>query len=97
MGLGVPDMTSMNISLPDSLKQFVDEQISTGAYGSANDYVVRLISEAQDRKYREEIEQKVLEALDRGDYSPMSSQEWEDLRAEIRDRAELRERQSECK
>jgi len=32
-------MESMNISLPDPLKQFVDGQISTGRYSTASEYV----------------------------------------------------------
>jgi antitoxin ParD1/3/4 len=73
-------MTTISISLPESLKQFVDEQISAGAYRSTNEYVLRLISDDQERKYREEIEQKLLEALNSGDYSPMTGQDWEELR-----------------
>ena len=36
-------MQSMNISLPDPLKQFVDGQVSQGRYSSASEYVRELI------------------------------------------------------
>lgn len=42
-------MTTMNISLPDSLKAFVDEQVSRGGYGSSSEYVRDLIRKDQDR------------------------------------------------
>lgn len=81
-------MTTMNISLPESLQQFVEEQISGGAYRSANEYVLRLITDDQERKYREEVERKVLEALESGDATPFTEQDWEDLRALVRSNAQ---------
>jgi len=43
-------MTSMNITLPEPMKQFVDDQISTGSYGTASEYVRSLIREDQKRR-----------------------------------------------
>jgi len=42
-------MSTMNISLPDSLKSFVDEQVSQRGYGSSSEYVRELIRKDQDR------------------------------------------------
>nr|MBS0019025.1 type II toxin-antitoxin system ParD family antitoxin [Gammaproteobacteria bacterium] len=42
-------MTTMNISLPDSLKAFVDEQVSQRGYGTSSEYVRELIRRDQDR------------------------------------------------
>jgi antitoxin ParD1/3/4 len=42
-------MGTMNISLPDSLKAFVDEQVETAGYGSSSEYVRELIRRDQDR------------------------------------------------
>ena len=39
----------MNISLPDTLKSFVDEQVSQGSYGTSSEYVRELIRKDQDR------------------------------------------------
>ncbi len=39
----------MNISLPDSLKSFVDEQVSKRGYGTSSEYVRELIRKDQDR------------------------------------------------
>jgi len=39
----------MNISLPDSLKNFVDEQVNQGGYGTSSEYVRELIRKDQDR------------------------------------------------
>ena len=42
-------MTTMNVSLPEELKSFVDAQVSRGDYGSTSEYVRDLIRRAQDR------------------------------------------------
>ncbi|CAB3810747.1 ribbon-helix-helix domain-containing protein [Paraburkholderia fynbosensis] len=43
-------MTAMNISLPDSLKDYVDEQVGEGGYGTSGEYVRELIRKDPDRK-----------------------------------------------
>lgn len=42
-------MTTMNISLPDSLKAFVDHQVTAAGYGTSSEYVRELIRRDQDR------------------------------------------------
>lgn len=43
-------MTTMNISLPDSLKSFVDERVAGGGFGTSSEYVRDLIRKDQDRQ-----------------------------------------------
>lgn len=42
-------MGTMNVSLPDTLKSFVDEQVSQRGYGTSSEYVRELIRKDQDR------------------------------------------------
>jgi len=42
-------MSTMNISLPDTLKSFVDEQVSQRGYGTSSEYVRELIRQDHDR------------------------------------------------
>jgi antitoxin ParD1/3/4 len=42
-------MSTMNISLPDTLKSFVDEQVNQGYYSTSSEYVRELIRKDQDR------------------------------------------------
>ena len=42
-------MSTMNISLPESLKDFVDEQVNERGYGTSSEYVRELIRRDQDR------------------------------------------------
>lgn len=43
-------MSTMNISLPDSLKDFVDTQVGIRGYGTSSEYVRELIRKDQDRQ-----------------------------------------------
>jgi antitoxin ParD1/3/4 len=43
-------MTTMNISLPDALRAFVDEQVADRGYGTSSEYVRELIRMDQDRQ-----------------------------------------------
>ena len=43
-------MSTMNISLPDSLKSFVDEQVAGRGYGTSSEYIRELIRADQDRQ-----------------------------------------------
>lgn len=42
-------MSTMNISLPDSMKSFVDEQVAGRGFGTSSEYVRELIRKDQDR------------------------------------------------
>ncbi len=42
-------MSTMNISLPETLKAFVDTQVSEGDYVSSSEYVREVLRKEQDR------------------------------------------------
>ncbi len=42
-------MSTMNISLPDAMKSFVDDQVNQRGYGTSSEYVRDLIRKDQDR------------------------------------------------
>jgi antitoxin ParD1/3/4 len=85
-------METINISLPDSLKEFVDDQVATGACSSASEYIQRLIREDRERRHREEIDQRLLGAVDGGPSTALTPQDWEEIRREVRQRAAERAR-----
>jgi antitoxin ParD1/3/4 len=43
-------MTTMNVSLPDELRAFVDAQVNEGGYGSTSEYVRELIRHDFERR-----------------------------------------------
>lgn len=56
-------MQSLNISLPEPLKQLVDQQIAKGHYSSVSEYVRELIRADEKRKAQEHLEELLLEDL----------------------------------
>lgn len=74
-------MQSMNISLPDPLRQFVDSQISTGRYSSASEYVRELIRADEKRKAEEKLEAKLLEGLSSAE-TELTPADWRAIRRE---------------
>jgi antitoxin ParD1/3/4 len=74
-------MQSMNISLPDPLKQFVDGQIAQGRYSSVSEYVRELIRADEKRKAEEELEAKLLEGLN-SPKTALTATEWSAIRKE---------------
>jgi antitoxin ParD1/3/4 len=44
-------MSTMNISLPDTLKSFVDEQVGQRGYGTSSEYVRELIRKDHDQQH----------------------------------------------
>jgi antitoxin ParD1/3/4 len=74
-------MQSMNISLPERLKEFVDGQIASGRYSSASEYVRELIRDDEKRKAEERLEALLLEGLS-GEQSKLTRKDFADIRAE---------------
>ncbi len=51
----VSSMTTMNVSLPDELKSFVDERVEHDGYGSTSEYVRELIRRDRERVHLREL------------------------------------------
>ena len=75
-------MQTMNISLPESMKHFIDAQVTTGGYSSASEYVRALVRDAQQRQAKARLETLLLEALDSGDPTAMTKADWDAIRQE---------------
>lgn len=61
-------MATMNVSLPDQMKAWVESQAETGRYSNASDYVRDLIRRDQDRQAKiANMQRLVTEALESGE------------------------------
>jgi antitoxin ParD1/3/4 len=70
-------MTTMNISLPDSMKTFIDDQVTSGRYVSSSEYVRDLIRKEQDR---EQLRALILEGMASELTGPMTDEDFAELR-----------------
>ena len=75
-------MTTVTISLPDSLKEFVDAQVATKGYGNVSEYFRSLLRDAQQQEADARLEALLLEGLASGNPIPVTEEYWRNLKAE---------------
>lgn len=77
-------MATMNISLPDQMKAWVEAQIEGGQYGNASDYVRDLIRrDQQDRQRIKALQDAITSGLESG----ISDRTMQDILKEARAKA----------
>jgi antitoxin ParD1/3/4 len=72
-------MTTMNISVVDDMKAFVESEMAQEGYASASEYLRTLIREAQKPRAKREREAKFREALESGPATPMTREDWDSI------------------
>lgn len=82
----------MNISLPPTLKDWVDEQVSRRGFGTASEFVRQMLREEQQRELRQRIDAALIEGIESGPSTPMTAQDWDDIRREGRRRLAKRKK-----
>ena len=73
-------METLNVSLSEKLSSFVDEQVSSGDYGTASEYVRALPRQDQERAAEQKLERLLLEGLESGPPKDMTATDWDDIR-----------------
>ena len=74
-------MSTMNVSLPDELKAYVDDQVGEGGYGSTSEYVRDLI---RRDKNRQQLRRALLDGAASAPGPIADSSYFETLRGRIR-------------
>ena len=77
---------TMNVALPENLKEYVLQQVAAGGYSSASEYVRELIRSDQKRKAQDRLEALLLEGLGSGEAREMTAEDWGELHRRIRQR-----------
>ena len=78
-------MTTMNVSLPETLKSFVDEQVSARSYSSSSEYVRELIRKDEDRQ---RLRGLLLEGAESPPTAPADAAYFNRLRDRVREAAQ---------
>lgn len=60
-------MATLNVSMPDELRAFVEARVSSGEYQSASDYLRDLI-----RHDHEEVDRMLMEGVESGEAAPLN-------------------------
>jgi antitoxin ParD1/3/4 len=82
---------SINISLPDTMRAYIEEQVAQGGYSSVSEYFRELVRQDQKQRAKERLETMLLEGLNSGDATEMTVKDWEDIRQTIRERINKRQ------
>jgi antitoxin ParD1/3/4 len=76
-------MATMNVSLPDLMRKWVESQIETGHYSNVSDYIRDLIRRDQEYKDKREA---LLKALTEGERSGVSKRTLDDIWKDVKTR-----------
>jgi antitoxin ParD1/3/4 len=76
-------MATMNISLPDSLRDFVESRVNEGGYSTASEYFRDLVRSDQKRESQQRLEALLLEGLESPAHE-LTSADWDHIRQEVR-------------
>ncbi len=79
-------MASLNISLPQSLKEYVEDQVSSGGYSTPSEYLRELLRQDQKQRAEQKLEALLLEGLNSGDPIEITPEYWERKRAQLVER-----------
>lgn len=79
--------TTMNISLPDTLKAFVDQRVADRGYGSHSEYVRDLVRKDEMEAAKDELRAKLADGLASPPGKP-----WQQLRDALMQRTQRAER-----
>ncbi len=75
-------MTSVTISLPDSLKEFIEVEVRTKGYGNVSEYMLGLLRAQQASAADARLEALLLEGLAGGEEIELTPDFWRDLKAD---------------
>lgn len=83
-----PSTMTMNVSLPETLKRYVDGKVSSGIYGSASEFVREAIREKMAReedleRARAKLEALLIEGLESGPPIRITENYFEEKKAQL--------------
>ena len=74
---------TMNISLPETLKEYVKERVREGRYSNPSDYIRALIRTDQERTAERRLEALLLEGLASGEPAPLDAEDLQAIKSEV--------------
>ena len=80
----------MSISLPESLKAYIQDRVGEGHFSNPSDYIRSLVREDQQRQARQRLERLLAEGIASGDPVAADDAYWADLLREAKERLAAR-------
>ena len=79
-------MATINISLPDPLRDFVETNVREGSYSTVSEYFRELVRADQKQKTAQQLEQLLLAGLDSGPAKPLTRDDLDEVRKVVKQR-----------
>jgi antitoxin ParD1/3/4 len=76
-------MTTLNISLPEPMRAYVDQQVAQGGYSTASEYIRQLVREDQKRAAKERLEVLLMEGIESGPSVEITDEYWAEKKAKL--------------
>ncbi len=76
-------MATMNVSLPDQMREWVENQVESGVYSNASDYIRDLIR--RDQQYNDKRD-ALIQALEAGEKSGISKRTLDEIWMDVKTR-----------
>ena len=86
VNLEIMAMASLNISLPQSLKDYVEDRVSVGGYSTPSEYLRELLRQDQKQRTEDKLETLLLEGLESGEPIEITPEYWENKRKRLVER-----------
>jgi Arc/MetJ-type ribon-helix-helix transcriptional regulator len=82
--------TTLNVSLPDDLRDVVKDRVARGGFADHNDYISNLIRQDAERAARERLEAHLVSRADDSDAVDMDAADIQGMREELHRRIAAR-------
>ena len=73
--------TTMNISLPDSLRTEIEKEIKAGGYGNTSEFFRDAVRELLKKRQEAKLEALLIEGIESGEATPVTHKDFEDIKA----------------
>ena len=85
-------MATINISLPDPLRFFVEERVAEGGYSTISEYFRELVRADQQSRAEKKLESLLLDGLNSGPAKPLTKSDLDEVKKVVRNRIAQRNR-----
>ena len=86
--------TTVNISIPESMKAQVEEVVASEGYGNTSEFFRELVRDYFRKRQEKTLEGMLLEAIRNNDLSPLGKDEFEGMKKELKERIGSRDKES---
>ena len=82
--------TSMNVSLPEMMRRWVEERVSSEGYGTVSEYFRAWFAKTRNGRHARNWTAELIQSLDSGEATELTPQDWQHIRSTVRQRVAKR-------